>query len=341
MKKTNVTMRDIADKLGVSNVTVSKALNDKEGVSDELKSKIKLLADEMGYRINAAAKSMKQGLSYNIGIIIPERFVGRTQSFYLTFYKHISKVLEERNYSGILHILSAEDEERLVLPRIYYENKVDGFILLGQIGSEYVEFFKDNDIPRVFLDFYTDQSDIDSVVTDNFYGVYEITNYLINAGHKDIAFVGNIYSTSSIQDRYLGYYKSLLEHRISLNHDYVIFDRNEKGEYIEFELPDPLPTSFVCNCDEVAYNLINKLEKLGYSVPDDFSIVGFDNDIYASISEPKLTTVAVDVEMMSKTAVDLVIEKIFDKDKTSGRVLVKGNIIYRDSVKTIKDKVKA
>ncbi|MBS4200434.1 substrate-binding domain-containing protein [Bacillus sp. FJAT-49732] len=334
--KNNVTMRDIAEKIGVSSVTVSKALNDKEGVSDELKEKIKQLAEKMGYRFNTAARSMKDGLSFNIGVIIPERFTGLAQSFYLNFYQSISRVLEEQGYYGILHILRAEDEDGLKLPRIYLEQKVDGFIILGQIKKPYIKKLQTVELPAVFMDFYDDESHMDAVITDNFYGAYDITNYLIRNGHEKIAYVGNIYSTSSIQDRFLGYYKSLLEHHIKLNEKYILNDRDNHGKYIELELPEELPTAFVCNCDQVAHILIAKLKEMGYSVPDDFSVVGFDNDIYATITEPGLTTVEVNIEEMSRTAVVFIHEKIRDKDKKHGRVQIKGNIIYRDSVKNIK-----
>ncbi|WP_062047619.1 substrate-binding domain-containing protein [Bacillus sp. JCM 19034] len=331
--KNNITMRDIANRIGVSSVTVSKALNDKEGVSDELKEKIKTLALEMGYRFNAVAKSMKEGLSYNIGIIIPERYSGG--NFYLKFYQHITTMLEQYNYYGILQVLSAEDERKLQLPRTYYDSKVDGFIILGQISKKYIDLLTENKIPKIFLDFYTDHSDIDSIITDNFYGVYELTNYLVKLGHKDIAFVGNINSTSSIQDRFLGYYKSLLEHNIDLKENYVINDRDEQGNYIDLNIPDPLPTAFVCNCDQIGYHLMNKLKALGYFVPEDCSVVGFDNDIYSTLTEPPLTTVEVNIEEMSKVAVEFIIEKVKNEHKNSGRVLIKGKIIHRESVKPI------
>lgn len=333
--KSNVTMRDIAEKLSISSVTVSKALNDKEGVSDELKEKIKSVAEEMGYRFNTLAKSMKEGYSYNIGVIIPERFTGTTQSFYLQFYQYISQVLDSRQYSGILHILSEEDENSVRLPRIYNERKADGFIILGQINNDYAAAIYDMDVPVIFLDFYNDQNNIDSVLTDNFYGVYEATNYLIKSGHRKIAFVGNIYATSSIQDRYLGYYKSLLEHRIRLEESYVISDRDERGRFIDIDLPVDLPTAFICNCDQVAYNLINLLKKKGINVPEDCSVMGFDNDIYATLTEPQLTTVAVDMEEMSRVAVKFILEKVGDKDKKYGRTFIKGNIIYRESVRDL------
>jgi LacI family transcriptional regulator len=330
-------MKDIANHLGVSSVTVSKALNDKEGVSEELREKIKSVAEEMGYRYNTMAKAMKEGLSYNIGVIIPERFTAISQSsFYLEFYQQISRALEKYGYYGILNILTSADEEQLNLPKIYYEKKVDGFIILGQINKGYIETIQNIDLPKVFLDFYDEHADIDSIITDNFYGAYEITNYLVNKGHKEIAFVGNLHSTSSIQDRFLGYYKSLLEHRIDLNNDYIINDRDERGKYIDMVLPEMLPSAFVCNCDQVAHILIEKLKANGHNVPEDCSVVGFDNDIYATITSPKLTTIAVDIEEMAKTAARFIIEKIKNNNKKFGRVSVKGNIVYRDSVKEIK-----
>ncbi|WP_246040341.1 substrate-binding domain-containing protein [Ectobacillus funiculus] len=336
--KGNITMRDIAEKVGVSSVTISKALNDKEGVSEELKEKIKRVAEEMGYRFNTHAKSMKEGLSYNLGIVIPERFSVTTQAFYLQFYQMLSKVLDSYHYSGILYILSQADEDQLVLPRIYNEKKVDGFIVLGQLGKKYVELIGKIESPVIFLDFYTDQNEIDSVLTDNFYGVYELTNYVVRNGHKKIAFVGNVHATSSIQDRYLGYYKSLLEHRIELRKDYVIKDRDELGRYIDIELPEDMPTAFVCNNDEVAYNLIHLLQKNGFHVPEDCSVVGFDNSIHATLSDPQLTTVEVDIEEMSRVAVKFIMGKLENPKKKYGRTFIKGNIVYRDSVKKIEQK---
>ncbi|MCH1641330.1 LacI family DNA-binding transcriptional regulator [Paenibacillus timonensis] len=333
--KSNITMKDIADKLGVSSVTVSKALNDKEGVSDTLKLKIKKVAGEMGYRFNSAAKSIKDGLSYNIGVMIPQRFTGLRESFYLQVYQQIAIQLDHYGYFGILNILSSEDEEQLNFPRVYSENKVDGIIILGQVSKKYIETVQNMELPKLFLDFYDEHAAIDSIVTDNFYGAYEITNYLIQCGHRDIAFVGNIYSTSSIQDRFLGYYKSLLEHGMALNERLLLNDRDEHGAYIDIELPEQMPTAFVCNCDQVAYIFGERLNNMGYRVPDDCSIVGFDNDVYATLANPPLTTVEVDIEQMARSAVKAIMDKVSNPHRRIGRMLVQGKIIYRNSVKTL------
>ncbi|WP_129724244.1 LacI family DNA-binding transcriptional regulator [Xylanivirga thermophila] len=331
-----VTMKDIADRLGVSNVTVSKALNDKEGVSEELRTKIKKTANEMGYRYNTAAKSIRKGYNYNIGVVVAEKFTNDVQSFYFKFYHHISKILENYQYFGMLHILTYAEERELMLPKMYNEMKVDGLIILGQISKAYIEILKEVDVPVVFLDFYDEHGEFDCVISDNFYSAYEITNYLINKGHTKIAFVGNIYATSSIQDRFLGYYKSLLEHGMQLDKEYIISDRDNDGKLIDLSIPKNLPTAFVCNCDRIAYNLAKKLNEQGYRIPEDCSIVGFDNDIFSTLSDLKLTTVEVNMKEMAETAIKIIMSKVQDSNKKYGRVSIKGKIIYRDSVEQIK-----
>lgn len=330
-----ITMQDIANEIGVSKVTVSKALSDKDGVSEELKERIKTLAVEMGYRFNASASSIKSGLSYNVGVIIPERFTGSYNSFYLMMYQQLTREFDNHKYATILHMLTDIDEENLKLPNSYFDRKVDAFIILGQVSSDYVDLLKGADVPFLFLDFYEEHTEVDSVIADNFYGSYCMTNYLISNNHSRIAFVGSIGATSSIQDRYLGYYKSLIEHGIKLNHHYVIEDRDEAGKFIPVKLPEDLPTAFVCNCDRMAYNLIEQLADSGIKVPDDVSVVGFDNDIYSTLSKPPITTVDVNVAEMTRTASNMMIDKIKDQNKTFGRVLIKGSNIIRESVKTL------
>ena len=195
----------------------------------------------------------------------------------------------------------------------------------------------DLDIPVVFLDFYSSDNRTDTILSDSFFGSYMLTNYLINAGHRNIGFLGTITSTSSIQDRYLGYYKALLEKGIPLRSEWVIDDRGPEGtSYPHFDLPAQKPTAFVCNCDEAAYCLLNQLRSEGYVVPDDISIVGYDNHIYSTISNPRITTIDVDSKRMSYEAVETIIKKIRDKNYSRGRTLVTGKLIIRDSVKILK-----
>lgn len=331
--KTNVTMQDIANRFSISKVTVSKALNNKDGVSDDLKQQIIKAASEMGYQINKNSKSSNcQGYN-NIGVVIAEKFIDEN-AFYMVFYKEIVNQLSEKNYSVIFNMLKEDDERNLVLPKSYIDESIDGIIVIGQISEDYSDQLAELNIPAMFLDFYYEHANIDAVITDSFFCAYDITNYLIKVGHRKIAYVGNIYATSSIQDRYLGFYKSHLEHRLKLREEYIIRDRDdEHGMLIDLVLPQEMPTAFVCNCDRIAYNLIQQLQLLGYNVPDDISVVGFDNNLYSEISSPKITTVEVNVKKMSETVINGMLMKIQDRSFKFGNLEIKGTIVYKDSVK--------
>lgn len=336
MIKKSVTMSDIANEIGVSTVTVSKALGDKEGVGDELREKIKQKANEMGYRFSNSSKSVKDNLTYSISVVVAKHFIHDASAFYWVVYRYIVELLQKQSYYGILEVVSDNDEQLCEMPNSITDKKVDGIIVLGQFKQSYVNALISMNVPTVFLDFYSGKNDVEAVLADNFFGAYTITNYLINNGHKKIGFVGTIHSTSSIQDRYLGYYKSHIENRIRVNPAWILDDRNSDGvAFNEFNLPDEMPTAFVCNCDEAAYALINQLKELGYNVPEDISVVGYDNHIYSTISSPRITTIDVNSYRMSHEAVEIIIKKIRDSNYKCGRVLVTGKLIERDSVKKI------
>lgn len=333
--KDNITMKDIANKLDISTVTVSKALSDKSGVSDSLRKKIKDTAEEMGYRCNIIAKGMKEGITYNIGVIVAQRYMDAGNSFYFAMYNNIVKHLGQHNYYAILEIIPKSSEKNLVLPNMILDKRVDAIIVLGQMEENYISIISKKEMPTIFLDFYDRNFDMDSVIGDNIYGAYTITNYLIDKGHKDIGYVGNIYSNRSILDRYLGYTKTLIENNIEVNKEWIINDRDSNGRFYEFDLPKKLPTAFVCNCDETAYYFIRFLEKKDIKVPDDISIVGFDNYIHAKICKPGITTIQVDTDKMSKEVVYNILNKINDRSYRFGKKVVSGTIVIRDSVKSL------
>lgn len=335
MKK-NVTMSDIAKELNVSTVTVSKAITNKEGVSEAVRQKIIKAAEEMGYVYHLGNKDETVSTHHNIGILVHERFMNTTgNSFYWKVYQNITSILKQNNSFGILEILEGEHTKESHIPKVVSESKVEGIILLGQVEEDYVELLYETGLPIILLDFYIQDAKYDSINSDSFYSSYMLTNHLIASGHKQIAFVGNIHATSSILDRYLGYCKSLIEHNLEIQNKYVLNDRDADGKYIDMVIPKDEVTAFVCNCDEVAYLLINKLKSEGIRVPEDVSVVGFDNYMLSTIMDPALTTVAVNVEEMAETAVKSILKKIKGNKKQLGRQIISSNIIYRDSVKNM------
>ncbi|MBD5383764.1 MAG: LacI family transcriptional regulator [Ruminococcaceae bacterium] len=336
MIKKSVTMSDVAKAIGVSTVTVSKALGDREGVSEALRERIKQKATEMGYRTHTGGHAQNDGLTYNIGIVVAKRFISEPSAFYWIMYKYLVELLQKQNYYGMLEVVEDGAGGSGEIPNSVRDRKVDGLILLGQFSDEYIDKLMQYYIPTVFLDFYGSRDDADTVLSDNFYGAYILTAYLIANGHRRIGFLGSIGSTSSIQDRYLGYYKALLENRLPLRQDWIIGDRSTEGEiHKSFELPNEMPTAFVCNCDESAFRLVGQLRDMGLRIPDDISVAGYDNHVYSTMCQPHLTTMDVNSRQMASEAVDIILHKIRDGGYKRGRTLVMGKLVRRDSVKNL------
>lgn len=330
-----VTMRQIGNAMGVSTVTVSKALGGKDGVSDAVRAQIIEKAREMGYQYPVPPKMLKAEDGQDIGILVPDRFFS-DNSFYAALHKRVVQRLLEASLYGILEILYARDEQELKLPAMVRSGKVGALIVMGQVSEEYMQSLLITKMPSVFLDFYTEHADVTSVVSDSVYGAFLLTNHLVHMGHRDIAFVGDIRATSSILDRYLGYYKSLLQNGIALNPQWVLPDRDENGLLMEVKLPEKMPTAFVCNCDEMAHLLMGQLKRAGYQMPQDISIVGFDDFLFARLCNPPLTTFLVDQDAMAKAAVKALVKKLHGQSGHNGRIVISGHVVYRDSVRNLR-----
>ena len=327
--KRNVTMREIGRELGVSAVTVSKALGGKDGVSDAVRSRIVKKAQEMGY--NYSAKASHEGRSYDVGVLMADCFLGENE-FYASLYKKLVQQLAEAGCYAILEILTEEDERELRVPGMVQSGKVDAVIILGQLGRDYLRMITQCDVALVFLDFYDEYASADAVVSDSVYGSYRLTNHLVKMGHRKIGFVGEMKATSSIMDRYLGFYKSMMQNDLPIHPEWVLPDRDGRSHLIDIPLPKELPTAFVCNCDRVASSLVRQLQLAGLRVPEDVSVVGFDDFLIATLCSPPLTTFKVDQDCMAKAAVESVLSKLDGHPKQNGRVVIGGRMIYRDSV---------
>lgn len=226
MAKT-VKMQDIAEKLGVSTMTVSKALAGKPGVSQSVREKIKNLADEMGY-ISPRSERAECGKSYNIGVILAEYYTEKYAGFYWKLYHAVSNSAVKKKCFVMLEIISGEDEENLIPPQLIQEKKIDGLLILGCMGNGYLNMLtRENNIPTVYVDFYDNCVYEDSVISNNFYGTYQLTNYLFEKGHRRIGFVGTLFASKSITDKYLGYEKAVIERGEKIRDDWIIPDREQ------------------------------------------------------------------------------------------------------------------
>lgn len=328
----SVTMADIAKALDVSIVTVSKALSDQKGVSERLRQEIFEKARELGYEIAAPNRD------YTIGVVLAERYLDDFASFYWRMYQEVVVKAGKRHLFVIYESITEEMTKEKRLPNMVKEKKVDGLILIGNPGFGYSEYLEKNSgLPIVFLDFYNKAETVDCIISDGFYGAYILTNYLFDKGHTKIGYVGTLFATESITDRYLGYMKSLMEHGITPKKEYLIPDRDvETGlreNYKEFNFPKDMPTALVCNCDFIAGLVIRALREKGIRVPEDVSVVGYDNDRNPATGDIGITTYEVDIAAMAGKAVKYLVQLLSGENKAPGIHIVKGRLVEKESVK--------
>lgn len=329
----NVKLKDIAEVLGVSTVTVSNALAGKKGVSDEVRESVTQTARELGYDLSKYEKIKR---ATRMGVIVASKYLEVGVSFYWAMYQQIAYIASKSQSFTMFEVLKDEDESNEVVPKMVREKTIDGLIIVGWVAKDYVKkLVRVSGIPIVLLDFSINDVPCDAVVSSNYIGMYKVTRYLLERGHRDIAFVGTIHANDNIMDRYFGYRKALLEEGISPRESWRLEDRDLQTGELQVELPENMPTAFACNSDLTASRIYDILIKKGYSIPKDVSIVGYDNYLFGHRFEKDLTTYNVDMKKMAENAVKLLMGKIRGSEKRFGTRYVDSVVIERNSVKTI------
>ncbi len=331
-------LADIADKIGVSAVTVHNALTGQKGVSDQTRLRIQEMARRMGYESASDRNKnfQKQDDFYKIGVLIAENYLAEYSTYYWKMYQEMSMTATEKKCCTVIEVLKKNAEKKTLEPPLMVREKtIDGLIIIGAVDQKYIHALKEQTkIPLVFLDFYNNEIANDSVIADNFQGMYQMTELLFAQGLEEIGFIGSIYATSSIMDRYCGFMKSMLEHRKQAPAEWIIEDRDELGQ-VGFDLPRRLPQAFVCNCDLVAGILVDKLNQQGLQVPEDISVVGFDNFLTPGYADMKITTYEVNMKAMTKVALNKIIKQLKHQKKGQTLEIVSGQVRWKNSVKIL------
>lgn len=327
-----VKMADIAQRLGVSTVTVSKALAGKDGVSEAMREKIIALAEEMGYQIKSTAGDGRAGQM--VGVLVSERFLRPNESLYWIMYERILDKLTSREMFGMIERVSLRDEVEKTVPMLVQSKRVQALIVIGNFTLDYLQMVRHQGLPVVQMDCYYPQFGMDAVISDGYYGMYQLTDYLLRRGHRDIAYVGRIGATSSITDRYFGYCRALQEWHIPVQAQWVLSDRDDDGNW-QICLPEVMPTAFACNCDPLAYHLIRLLRERGWQVPEDISVVCFDDYLFSELSSPRITCYGVDIDGMARYSVEQLCRRWQDPGAEISFQVVTGHVVEKDSVREI------
>lgn len=334
-----VTLDDIAKKAGVSKNTVSVVLRGKPGVSEALRRQILDLAANMKYSKNAPSqrKYVMALLSDAISSHIRFGSTGLIPRLYFT----LNQSCQENDCIMISYFLTEEMVKNHVLPDVLQTIDFIGIVTIGHMEPEYLQLLKESGQHVVMAHEYIESLNIDSVMSDDIHAGYTMTKYLIDLGHKRIAYFGEKYYMAKYMDRWQGYCRAMEESRLPIiynSYNEVKTDRQTEpceNEYLTRALDElnEMPTAIVCGEDFTATRIKRILGSRGYRFPQDISFVGFD-DVYNQESDLQITTYRVDHEELILSALKLLLNKS-DKPR---RITVFGQPVYRNSAIRLENK---
>lgn len=330
-------MQDIAKLAGVSPGTVSNALNDRKGVGKETKVKIIKIAEELGYFRNHKKneeKVMRLILYKKHGYVVSD-----TQ-FFSALLEACEKECRQNGYELLIsQVIHGEHDKENVF-KIINQGKIDGILLLAtEMNDEDLSYFEGIDIPMVILDSYFELKSYDYIVINNFSGAYRATKYFIDNGHKRIGMLGSSINISNFQYRNKGFKKAIEEAGLEFREDDEILveptldgSYQDMKEYLKKNKGKQLPTALFAFNDIIALGAMRAMQEDGRSIPEDISIIGFDDIPFSALSNPNITTVKVFTEEMGSLAVRRLIDKINDEETVALKIEIDTKLIERSSV---------
>ncbi|HZK26828.1 MAG TPA: substrate-binding domain-containing protein, partial [Thermoclostridium sp.] len=244
-------------------------------------------------------------------------------------------------YQLIIKSISDRSDMGIIQKEIK-ENSIDGMLLLGtEMEEKDFERFSALEIPILLVDSFFIDINANYVVIDNVSGLYKATRFLLENHHREIGYLKSSVSIQNFKERYEGYCKALAEENLVPNSEYVIpLQSTMDGAYEDMKkvLPSKasLPTAFVADNDLIALGAMKALKENNIKIPDDVSIVGFDDMPFCTITEPNLTTINVDKNALGQLAVENIIQLIENKKRIFFKTTLGVTLVERDSVRTIK-----
>ncbi len=328
--------RKIAEKAGVSVGTVSRVLNNKDGVSDDVRRRVLEVAQELNY---SPAKRLPLPVvnMTHIGLLV--RPLGENlmaSPFYADVYHGVEQICSERRINLSFSSVDAVEGRVRNLPTLVADERIGGLVLVGAMAPSVVERLAEaSQLPVVLIDNWFPNCRWDSVMLDNTGGVAQATERLIDLGHTEIVFVSGP-DHPSVVERRAGYGEVMRRHGLSTQIIYVgelgIGEGDAAAEEIVRNLPGT--TAVICSNDMQAFGVLRRLAQLGCQIPGDISVVGFDDVSMATLTFPSLTTVNVDRIAFGRLAVELLMSRVQSPGRPPVRCTMAVNLVERASAAT-------
>lgn len=333
-KKKGVSLKDIAREAGVSPAAASFVLNGKQKqyrVSDEVAARIRKVAEELDYTPNGFAKSLRDGTSHTIGVIVSDI----SNQFFADIVRHIETYAEKEGYMALF---ASSDENAAKLSDLVdkmLSKEVDGMILVPCTGSDYiVQKLVDKGVPLVLIDRYIHKIKTNYVCLNNRKSGHDATTHLIRNGYSKIGFVCYGSEVSNMKDRAEGYRQAMTEsgHKDNINVKYVDFSIMEKSCRKAIDsLMESGADAVVFATNSIAVQSLYYINERGIRIPDDLGVVSFDGGSAFDFFYAPLTYIVQPLESMAKKAVEILLEHLHAKDSLTQQVEADGMFVEQVS----------
>jgi len=339
----NITIKNVARVANVSITTVSRVSNGSKGVSAKTRRRVLNAIKELGYSPSAMASGLKTRLSKSIGIAVPDT-IG---DFYGEVINGIESVAAKNGYNLVISLNHRIVKEEMSAVNFFKVKKVDGAILVTTSGDDdYIRSLIEEGYNIILLDRDPHSLKVDTVKIDNFRGGYIATEYLLNLGHSTILFIQGVPYIDSSKERFNGYKRALKDNKIKFNPDFILSgDFLVDSGYLSvkkyLEEHGLNFTAIFASNDQMAIGAIKALKDKDITVPDEVSVVGFDNSYISPYVIPSLTTIKQRREEMGKIATELLLDRIAyqnKKERTPRQIIIPVELIERESAISISSK---
>ena len=332
------TMKDIAHIAGVSQATVSYALNNSKDISEKVKNRVLDVSKELGYITNAVARNLKKRRTYIIGVVVPDVM----NSYYNEIIQHTEKIIRERGYFiFICYTMHNPDIEDWYIISLI-QQKVEGVIICyGLTNRECYKKLYKHDVPFVDIDDETDEDEggASSILVNNIKGSYLAVQHFVSLGIKDIAYCSEPLYNDTLRDRYEGFLKAMKEFGLTVNRD-MVYIANKDNEYEKINLgyratkeilSKSKPRGIFAAADQIAFGAIKRLRELKIKIPEDIAVIGYDNVPFSSVISPSLTTLNQPIKTMSVLGADTLFKIIKKDENIKNRIILEPDIVIRES----------
>lgn len=326
------TIYDVAEKAGVSIATVSKVINNRGKISQKTRERVMAVMTALDYQPSGVATALTGKQTYTIGVLVPD--------IANPFFAEMARALENRAHrSGYTLMLCSTDykeEREAEYLDLFVKKHVDGVLIAIEIEkTDHYARLKEKSIPSVMLSVDHMSSSAGVVMTDNIRGGYLAGKYLLSKGHHQIAILYEKHRQSG-RSRLVGFQQALSESGVLLDDSFILDTKSAIPTARDtakklFQLP-VRPTAVFAATDLIAIVTINEARNAGIRVPEELSVLGFDNTVYAEISDPGLTTIAQPIQEMAYYAFDELLDEIKMNPKQGHRLMMAPSLVERSSV---------